>query len=178
MSSMLGPAPILDFDGTIAVLSVDWAHLRQRLGVTRIDDLWVRGDVGAWELVREAEVRAAAQAEPVLPVFRALEETVSFSILTSNAEQAVEEFFRRFTALRAKVAAVVGREALGGPKWDPKRFRAGFERCARATMVSRGQGALVYVGNADYELELAAEIGAIAIDVRQLLRSGERLGPD
>ena len=39
---MLGLTPILDFDGTITELPVDWSSLRRQLGIHQIVDLWER----------------------------------------------------------------------------------------------------------------------------------------
>ena len=41
---MLGRAPIVDFDGTLARLDVDWDGLRRSLGLGSLDDLWRRVD--------------------------------------------------------------------------------------------------------------------------------------
>ncbi len=164
---MLGPAPILDFDGTIAHLAVDWASLRRRLGVRSLDELWARQGVG-WGLVTRAEIRAAATAEPVSVTVRSLEAVTSFAVLTNNSESAVGEFFQRFDTLVPRLAGVVGRESLAGSKRDPERFRAGYERCVALTAGARAGGPVVYIGDAVYERELAADLGARAFDVCEI----------
>ena len=169
---MLGLAPILDFDGTIAVLPVDWADLRRTLGVRSLDDLWGR-DRGGWDLVTRAETGAAATAEPLTALLRSLDAVSAFAVLTNNSESAVREFFRRFDGLASRSAGVVGRESLGGSKRNPERFRFGFERCVALTAGARAGGPVVYVGDARYELELAAELGARAVHVSEI---GVRVG--
>jgi len=164
---MLGPAPILDFDGTIAVLAVDWTELRRKLGVRSLDDLW-GADGADWDLVTRAEVGAAATAEPVAATIRSLDTVTAFAVLTNNSEFAVREFLRRFDGLASRLAGVVGRETLGGSKRNPERFRIGFERCVALTAAARAQGPVVYVGDARYELELAADLGAGALDVGKI----------
>jgi hypothetical protein len=164
---MLGPAPILDFDGTIAVLAVDWAELRRRLDVRSLDDLWVR-DGADWDVVTRAEVGAAATAEPVAATVRSLDTVTAFTVLTNNSEVAVREFLRRFDELGSRLAGVVGRETLGGSKRSPERFRLGFERCVALTATARAGGPVVYVGDARYELKLAADLGARALDVGEI----------
>lgn len=175
-SADLGPAPVVDFDGTLASLPVDWPALRERLEVTRIDDLWRRDDPAgrtAWSAVTRVEVAAAAHAHPVEVMVQLLGRADGFAVLTSNSSRAVERFLQDRTDLAGKVVAIVGREALGGPKSDPSRFSDGFSRCAEATAPLRGRGEVVYVGDQAYELDLARRLGARAVDVAAL---GTRTG--
>ena len=165
MSPSLGPAPILDFDGTIARLDVDWRALREQLGVQRIDDLWAPGEENRWEIVRKAEDDGAAMAEPCSAVVAALTDAETIAVLTSNAESSVAAFMHRFPDLAARVRLVVGRALLEGPKTNFDVFARGFERCVEATAVERGSGDVVYVGDMQYELDFAGRLGAIAIDV-------------
>lgn len=163
-----GPAPIVDFDGTIAALPVDWAGLRRRLGVSSIDDLWRGAASDPWGPVTDAEVAAAVEAEPVGPMVAALEAARGFAVLTSNSEQAVHRFLARFPVLAAKVRLVAGREALGGSKRDLDRFRVAFTACRESTAADRGGGPVVYVGDAQFELEFASGLGAVAVHVADL----------
>lgn len=165
MSPSLGPAPILDFDGTIARLRVDWQALREQLGVQRIDDLWAAGQQNLWEIVRKAEDHGAATAEPCSSVVAALTSAETIAVLTSNAESSVAAFMHRFPDLAARVRLVVGRKQLGGPKTNFEVFARGFERCVEATAVERGGDDVVYVGDMQYELDFAGRLGAIAINV-------------
>ena len=164
---MLGPAPIIDFDGTLARLEIDWAGLRAQLGISSINDLWSRDDPD-WEYVTATEVRASTQASIVTKTADALEHSPAFSILTANSERAVDEFLRRCPQLSSHVAVVVGRETLAGPKLDPDCFHRGFARCSDATAAARGDGDLVYLGDDPRELALARNEGAIVYDVADL----------
>jgi phosphoglycolate phosphatase-like HAD superfamily hydrolase len=166
--SILGPAPIVDFDGTITVLPVDWDDLRTRLRVDLIVQLWESDSPDAWAIVRDAEIEAARLAPPREAVHDLLERSSGFAVLTSNAEGAVASFLRRFAALESRVAAVVGRETLAGPKSDYEVFRRGFEQCVAATASMRGDGHVVYTGDADWELEFARRLGAETVDARTL----------
>src|ERR1039458_9119053 len=94
---MLGRAPIVDFDGTLARLGVDWDGLRARLGITSLDELWTTeagaGGGGelegeAWRAVTEAEVAAARQAQPVDLMVSALARCEGFAVLTGNSQAA------------------------------------------------------------------------------------------
>jgi phosphoglycolate phosphatase-like HAD superfamily hydrolase len=160
---MLGPAPVADFDGTIARLVGPWAELRSELGVSVIEDLWEVPDHDGWDRVRDFEVTAARTAAPVAVVERALVEARSFAVLTSNSEHAVHEFLGRFPDLAVRAAAVIGRETLGGPKTSPAVFERGFRLCVAATAEARGTGPIVYVGDREYELELARRFGATQV---------------
>jgi phosphoglycolate phosphatase-like HAD superfamily hydrolase len=164
MTLILGPAPIADFDGTIARLPVDWNALRHQLNVRSVRDLWALS-ADEWDQVTEAEVRAAALAEPLWPVLRRLAGTSGFAVLTSNSERAVCTFFDRFPAESARMVHLVGRETLGGPKEDQDVFRRGYQACLEATQALRGEAPPVYVGDASYELAFAESLGATPVSV-------------
>jgi phosphoglycolate phosphatase-like HAD superfamily hydrolase len=166
--SILGPAPIVDFDGTLACLPVSWDDLRTRLDVDRVGQLWDSENPEAWSIVRDAEIEAAGHATPFEPVRANLERASTFAVLTSNSEDAVAHFFTRFTSLEPRVAVIVGRETLAGPKHHYDVFEPGFTKCVMATAPARGDGAVVYVGDADWELDFARRLGAHAINVREL----------
>ena len=172
MRSILGPAPVLDFDGTLARLPLDWAGVRRDLGVATVEELWARGDAAAWERLAAAEVAAAAVAEPVGALLAALGASRELAVLTGNSERAVARFLARFPALAARCRHVEGRESLGGPKRDPRRFAAALRRCAAATSAARGAAPLVYTGDAAWELELARGCGAVAVDAAVFTRRG------
>jgi phosphoglycolate phosphatase-like HAD superfamily hydrolase len=169
---MLGPAPVVDFDGTVARLEVPWPKLRRAVGVDdSIDELWARTDQRAWKTVRDAEVAAASLAEPVMEVVSSLEDARSVAILTSNSEEAVRAFLDRFERLARRVVVVVGRETLGGSKKDFDVFTRGFARCVDETADARGDDPIVYVGDAAYEVEFARRLGARAVSVAELERT-------
>jgi phosphoglycolate phosphatase-like HAD superfamily hydrolase len=165
---MLGPAPVVDFDGTVARLEVAWAALREAAGVRRIDELWARGAPDAWADVTRAEEAAATVAAPVTAIITHLEAARAVAVLTSNAEASVAAFLARFPAVGRRVVAVVGRETLGGPKTDFDVYARGYQRCVDATASARGDGPVVYVGDMEYELEFARRLGATAIAVSTL----------
>lgn len=170
MNSILGPAPILDFDGTLAVLPVDWRELRGRLAVVSIEHLWLTeaSTSSRWDLVTDAEVAAAALAQPVPATVQALDRVRTFSILSSNSERSIAVFLARFPALAGRKRLVVGRETVGGSKRDPDLFAVAFWACRDATAAERGTGPVVYLGDSAFELELAAALGAIALHVDEL----------
>ena len=165
---MLGRAPVIDFDGTLARLAVPWSSVRVAVDVDRIDDLWGRRDQRGWSVVRAAELEAASSAEPVTATFEALAHTVAFAVLTSNSEDAVQRFLARFPTLLSRAAIVVGRERLGGPKTSFEVFSRGFAACRRGTAASRGHEPLVYLGDSEFELEFARRLGAVSRHVVEL----------
>jgi phosphoglycolate phosphatase-like HAD superfamily hydrolase len=167
-SSILGPAPIVDFDGTLARLHVGWDDLRARLGVDRIEQLWQTENPQSWTMIRDAEIEAATRAMPFAPVRAGLERCSAFAVLTSNSEEAVARFLLRFGSLESRVSVIVGRETLVGPKHDYEVFSRGFTRCVMATATARADDDVVYVGDADWELDFARRLGANAVDAREL----------
>jgi phosphoglycolate phosphatase-like HAD superfamily hydrolase len=166
--SILGPAPILDFDGTLAHLHVAWDDLRARLDVDRIGQLWQSENPDAWSMIRDAEIEAATRARPFEPVRAGLERSSAFAVLTSNSEDAVARFLERFGSLESRAVVVVGRETLAGPKDDYGVFSRGFTTCVTATATARADEDVVYVGDADWELDFARRLGAQTVDVREL----------
>jgi phosphoglycolate phosphatase-like HAD superfamily hydrolase len=165
---MLGPAPVADFDGTLARLEVPWGDVKAALGLEHIEDLWRRADQSGWNVIGDLEVEAARTADPVQSVERALATATAFAILTNNSERAVHVFLQRFPALGARVVAVVGRETLRGPKTAPDVFERGFQQCITATSEARGTEPVIYVGDRDYELDFARRLGADVRDVASL----------
>jgi phosphoglycolate phosphatase-like HAD superfamily hydrolase len=166
---MFGAAPLLDLDGTLVHLDVDWPRLRGRLGVLSIAELW-EGPADRWTLVTEAETSAALIGTPVLPVLKRLRRCLSFAVITSNSSAAALAFLDRYPDLARRCALVIGREQLGGPKDDRRRFKSAFDLCVSATATSRGVDPVVYVGNAGYELEFAAQLGARCCSVDDLIK--------
>jgi len=173
---MLGRAPIVDFDGTLARLDVDWEGLRRQLGLQSLDDLWQRvsGDRAGWyespewRLVTSAEVAAAGRAASVTALVTALGACAGFAVLTGNSEAAVSAFLDRQPGLRDLCLTVAGRETLRGSKRDPLAFARGFRPCAEATAAARAGDPPVYVGDLAWELVQARRMGAIAFDVREV----------
>jgi phosphoglycolate phosphatase-like HAD superfamily hydrolase len=168
MNSILGPAPIIDFDGTLARLDVPWEDVKAALGVDRIADLWNDRAPSEWAVVSQAEEEAADAADIVPEVKAALAQAVSFAILSNNSEAAVWRFLARFDGLRSRAQLVVGRETLSGPKSDFAVFARGFTACIEATAAARDRSDVVYVGDLDYELAFARRLGAQPIHVSDL----------
>jgi phosphoglycolate phosphatase-like HAD superfamily hydrolase len=162
----LGPAPIVDFDGTIARLDVDWARLRMRLRVDAIGELWARAGDGRWAEVTAAEVAAAEHAREIACTTEALRSVRAFAVVTDNSEHAIDAYLRRLPELASRVAYVGGRESLEGPKRDAARFRKVFDRAVAATGPFRSASdPIVYVGDQQYELALASALGARTVCV-------------
>lgn len=170
----LGRAPLLDFDGTLTALDVDWPDLRRRLGVTSIGELW---RTGGWAAVTAAEIEAAGRSDPNQALVNHLEDLDAFAVLTANSEAAVRAFLERHPPLAALAVLVVGRETLGGPKAERDVFTRGYRRCVAATATARAGEPVVYVGDADYELAFAASLGARPVDVRLLGMAGLNPSP-
>lgn len=158
---------IADFDGTLTRLRVDWAALREALGVRSINELWERHDPAAFDAVAEAERSGtrAANDDPEAAEF--VRQFAAFAVLTDNSESSVAVFFERQADLAERCVAVVGRESLGGPKRDPLLFRAGVVRCI-AMLGAPALGSVTYLGDGAEELRQATDLGMRAVDVASL----------
>ena len=99
---VLGPAPVVDFDGTIVPLPVDWPHLRRSFGVSRINDLWTQGGQDGFSLIAEMEVEGANVGGPFDAVMNELASATAFPVLASNSAVAVKTFFSLRTRLCPK----------------------------------------------------------------------------
>jgi phosphoglycolate phosphatase-like HAD superfamily hydrolase len=174
VSNALGEAVIADFDGTLVQLPISWSALRESLSVARIEELWHDADMRRWETVTRAEVDAARTAPAVPFVMEALDSVPALAVLTNNDESAVETFLERWPELRARVRAVVGRRALGGPKTDFEVFSSGYASCLRSLEVEGT--AVAYVGDMSYELDYARRLGANVFDVNDLKAASQRPG--
>jgi phosphoglycolate phosphatase-like HAD superfamily hydrolase len=169
--SSLGVAPIVDFDGTMAALAIDWESLRRELGVGSILELWDDYRNPQWATVATAEIAAAAAAKPIMATLDALGAAAKFVVVTDNDEGAVETFLARYPELGDKALAILGRRFNGGPKRDGERFTRAFR--AAETLVTdsvSGLDRVVYCGDQEYEIAYATSLGARVVRV---LRSGE-----
>lgn len=166
-TSKIGATPILDFDGTLTDLSVDWNALRRRLGVARINEIW-SGTNPDWSAVDQAEFDAAGTSAPIGVVITELERAHRFAILTSNNALAVRRFLARYPEISNKCVLVVGRHELAGPKSSFEIFERGFRRCERAVSPKIDGASATYLGNEDYELDFARRLGAHAVHVDEL----------
>jgi hypothetical protein len=163
-SALLGPAPIVDFDGTMAFLPVDWTALRRALGVGSVAELWTNGEPGQWATVTEAEFTAVSRARPIVATLDALAAARAFVVITDNDESVVAEFLSAYPALAAKTRAVFGRQSHGGPKRDREVFARAFS-AARQWLGDIAPDP-VYCGDQDYELDFARALGAGTVRVR------------
>jgi phosphoglycolate phosphatase-like HAD superfamily hydrolase len=167
----LGRVPIVDFDGTMAYLPIDWAALRRQLGVGSINELWTGADGGAgWATVTAAELAATTHARPIAITLEALAAASGFVVVTDNDESVVSTFLARYPWLAAKVLAVLGRRYHGGPKRDPEVFARAFRMASELIRRTGSDQPIVYCGDQDYELAFAISLGAQAVRV---LLSGE-----
>jgi len=158
---------VSDFDGTLANLDIAWSVLRETLSVARIEELWKDPDMQRWEAVAAAEIEAARTAAPVSFVVKALDSVPDIAVLTSNDEAAVEVFLERWPALASRVRTIVGRRALAGPKTEFEIFAAGYARCVRAIAADDGAD-ITYLGDQQYELDYARQLGAHTFGVSEL----------
>lgn len=158
---------VTDFDATLTHLAVDWAGLRARLRVRTMAELWRRPDVRAFDIVAAAERDGARAGQDNAAALRFVRGFTRFAVLTDNSKTAVDVFLERHPDLRKRCAAVVGRETLGAPKRERAAFGRGMRICIDALGDPRVP-TVTFLGDAAYELALAAELGLAVIDVASL----------
>ena len=164
-SGLLGPSTISDFDGTLINLDIDWAQLRNQLGINSLVELWTESP-DRWDLVTRAEVIAAGSSTFVTTVISEFHQVEELAILTDNSIHAVDAALERLPWLKERVASVVGREVLLGSKQDPAIFTKGFELATSSLSLSSNESFPTYVGDSAYELEYARKLGATVFGVR------------
>lgn len=167
MSSTAGRVLIADFDGTLVRLRVDWAAMRERLGVHSIAELWHRGSAADFAALSAAECAGARDGEDNASAVAFASGFDAVAILTDNAEAAVARFLERYPRLQRHCVVIVGRETLGGPKLQPEVFRRGAERCLRA-LGAPAPELCTYLGDHPRELDLAEAMGLRVVDVLSL----------
>jgi|APSaa5957512535_1039671.scaffolds.fasta_scaffold21897_2 phosphoglycolate phosphatase-like HAD superfamily hydrolase len=160
----INTSAIIDFDETLMPLAVDWEGLRKYLNVSRLGDLWDRSHpLFEWEPVRQHEIEAAETSPFINHTLEVLKSVTSFAVLTNNSEQAVATALARLPEIEKKVSLIVGRETLKGPKQKRSNFDHGFKN-ALDSLSTIGKSTY-YLGDQDYELNFAKDLGAIPIRV-------------
>lgn len=149
---------VLDLDGTLVRLAVDWGALRARLGVASV---WSALPAHA-DAVTRAEVDGAARCAVNAALVAWLSEhhpATPRAVLSLNAPEAV-----RIALERAGVAvgAIVGRGQVEHPKPHPE----GLLRLA--ALHSVGPGETLMIGDRDSDLACAHAAGASALHVSEI----------
>lgn len=179
------PAPdadlvVLDLDGTLVDLDVDWGALRGELHaelerhgvVTReqgvfgiLEELQRLGETAAFVACSDRVRAAEEEAAPAGPVNRALLEWLPpgmpIGILSLNSNRAVHAALRGLE-LPGPVVAVTGREDVAAPKPDP----AGLLRIVEQAGVETTRALMV--GDSPGDLECAAAAGVRGLDVEEI----------
>jgi phosphoglycolate phosphatase len=171
---------VLDLDGTLVDLPVDWDALRSELHaeleargvVTRargvfgiLEELQRTGETAAFVACSDRVGAAEEQAAPRGPVNAALvawlPAATPVAILSLNSNRAVQAALRG-VELPGPIAQVVGREDAPVPKPDP----AGLHRILDAQGVAAARA--VMVGDSPGDLEAAAAAGVPGVDVEEI----------
>lgn len=156
---------VSDFDGTLCNLAVNWPQLKSDFGLSFIEsgwDLCGQPKEQFWRAVADAEYRAVEHSELIMPVVAFLESSDRLVILTNNSEQAVAQFIARHGLFKPMThLSIVGRETLGGSKRNRSLFTSSIELAIsnNSTRPSR----VAYIGDSDYELEYAHEMGLVVL---------------
>jgi HAD superfamily hydrolase (TIGR01509 family) len=181
-------ALLVDFDGTLVSLGVDWDQVRADLAALfrrwsvestfrplnpeiaraladvagRAPGEAAEARTAAFDLLRRHEVEAADRAEPLDGARELLEwasdRRLPVAVISSNSVDAIERVVRRFAW--PPPAAVVGRETVDAAKPDPEGARLALH-----TLGVRGERA-VMVGDSDYDVEVGRAVGAATVWVR------------
>ena len=160
---------IFDFDGSITNLRVDWDSLKKNLSITRISEIWnlpVLEKQIAFDQISDYEVKGITTE---LLIDRSLfNEFKHISVLTNNSEGTVAHFFDNLNKDYKinQPVLVVGRETLQGPKENEEIFRRAIKLIFKAMNIASVENC-IYVGDQEYELLFAREIGLNSIDIKE-----------
>ena len=163
---------ILDFDGTITDLEVNWEEVRNCLGVSRISDVWrydANSRIRLLNKITEFELKGVRQ-ELKLPV-ALINSFDSYYIISNNSELAINSFYYGLeTNERLKLkrpTMVVAREKLQGPKEDFSIFKKWIETIL-CNYADKPRSKLSYIGDQQYELDYSELLGIQPIHVSRL----------
>jgi hypothetical protein len=155
---------ISDFDGTITNLDVDWKGLRERLSVSSIEELLLEDFKRSWLDLKKVEINGVTAEWASIDVRKRIANVESFSILTNNDKEAVSKFFDLQSEIAEKPTIVIDRNFLGGSKKNFKNFSKGIDTCL-THMHCGNLKEVVYLGDSNYEIEFAEQLGLFAIQV-------------
>ena len=156
IDQVFGGPIIIDLDGTLIDLNVDWGQLRKVLGVTSITELWRFSDQSIWSKVSDAELNAAKTSRLNDELIALIGSSSQVAVFSNNSNCAIEETLRRIGEI-TKNWLIVGREFLGGAKEDFTIFSRGIEWTVQQWDVKPESAS--YVGDAVYEVDFARRLG-------------------
>lgn len=156
---------VLDFDGTLVNLQIDWSALRGQLGLASIQQIWSMP-----ERLRKRHIVQISAAE----AYAAKVATIDWSrlvllcrspylVFTNNSEISVHVFLQRIVEERSSFpvpVAVVGRESLNGSKLDFSSFATNLlASIEQAFGHSVDLSKVAYYGDSEYEINYAKFLG-------------------
>jgi phosphoglycolate phosphatase-like HAD superfamily hydrolase len=169
---------VLDLDGTVVDLPVDWDALRRELHaelerrgvVTRergvfgiLAELQRSGETATFvacsDIVRAAELEAAPSGAVNRALLDRLPDGAPLGILSLNSNQAVHAALRD-VALPGPVVATVGREDVLAPKPDP----SGIDRILEVAGVPRERAVMIGDSPGDLDTAQAAHVRGIDVE--------------
>lgn len=171
---------VLDLDGTLVQLDVDWVRVKRRLVKIAVAYQVSLADDRLSALLSEArrlgqgpaavameEALAAAEAAGVayspvntalLSWLESLPPTVPVALLSLNSRETLR-LVRERLGLVQRVGALVGREDVTRPKPDPEGLLTLVRRFAATP------GRVLFVGDSEADLECARRAGVRGVDV-------------
>jgi phosphoglycolate phosphatase-like HAD superfamily hydrolase len=166
---------IFDFDGTLTKLTINWPATRKYLKVTTISDIWKFDHFlkkQALEYLRDLELKSVTSELLIPQTYIAQFE--NYAVLTNNSEKSVELFFELLESEKnivlSRPSQILGRESLNGFKEDKLVFKNSINKILLGMRISMGHN-IIYIGDQDYEIQLAKENGIEAIHVAQFLKN-------
>lgn len=155
---------IVDLDGTLMNLDVNWAQVRKELEVISVGELWswpLQKRRCGWRILDAYESDAASRATLNQSALAIIKDYGSWSLLTNNGHRVacmVEQMVHRFSPCR-RASVIQSRESLQGPKESFPLFSKAIGNVRAVT----GTNHLSYLGDQDYELSYATRLGLEAI---------------
>lgn len=154
---------IVDFDGTLINLRVDWGHLRRSLGVKSISELWNISGESQWDTVTTAEIEAVETSEINTQLIKSLQNFSQVAILSNNSNYSIKNALLRIES-DSKDWLIFGRESIEGPKEDWGLFNRVVRKITEQWMCSLNE--VVYFGDSKYEIDYAQVLGLKVVPVK------------
>lgn len=160
---------VFDFDGTLFDLDIDWAKLKNKLGINESDSLQtfldqqtsIRAKQETYAVIEQAEIEAVHKATLNPSTARMLDELsekYKIIIFSRNSKQAIKQAFSSCPKVLEKMT-IIGREVYDDLKPDVKALRVALSN------IDINPSSVLVIGDTYHDLEVAKALSVQCIIV-------------